>query len=535
MIHAENQENVTKKLLMASGGLAAVAGDSSTIRQAIEHAMHHVVDSAKSCHTSSHTVVRSDTRYNPHPVDTFSRPLAQSRIVRTFQRWRERLPSHAALDELPGLSVPASHVKTLAGPTAFRENLLTLIAGARRRILIAALYLQDEDAGREVLEALYAARAANPQLEIAVYVDWHRAQRGLIGKQKSAGNAALYKAMAEKLGPGVTVYGVPVQRREILGVFHLKGFVIDDAVLFSGASLNDVYLQRHGRYRLDRYHLIHHRKLADSFATLIAETLRDSSAVHPLDRADTPATATLRPEIAKLRKALAHARYRFTDTPRQAGEIAITPLIGLGARQNELNQALLQLVMQSRHELTLLTPYFNLPAPLHRALRRQIKAGCRVTIVLGDKTANDFYISPEEPFKTIGALPYLYESNLRRFCKTNQAFIDAGILDVRIWKDGNNTFHLKGLLADDDRALLTGHNFNPRAWRLDLENGLLIHDPEKLLADQNHAELQGILANTTRLTHYDEIEAMDAYPPPVQRLLKRLAHVKADRLINRIL
>ena len=97
---------------------------------------------------------------------------------------------------------------------------------------MATLYLQDDDAGREVLSALYAAKKARPQLEIAVFVDWHRAQRGLIGKARSAGNAALYKDMARRLGPGVEIYGVPIQRREFMGVMHLKGFVIDDVVLY---------------------------------------------------------------------------------------------------------------------------------------------------------------------------------------------------------------------------------------------------------------------------------------------------------------
>ena len=75
----------------------------------------------------------------------------------------------------------AENFAVLENPQAYRETLLSLIAGARQRILLAALYLQDDDGGREVLAALYAAKAAHPELEIAVFVDWHRAQRGLIG------------------------------------------------------------------------------------------------------------------------------------------------------------------------------------------------------------------------------------------------------------------------------------------------------------------------------------------------------------------
>lgn len=458
-----------------------------------------------------------------------------SRLANAWQRWRDHLRGQPAIDDLPRIAVAADRVETLPDPAVFRETLLSLIAGAQRRIMLAALYLQDDDAGREILAALYAAKSANPSLEISVFVDWHRAQRGLIGKAKSPGNAALYKAMAQRLGPGVTVYGVPVQRREFLGVLHLKGFVIDDTVLYSGASLNDVYLQRHGRYRLDRYHLIHSRELADCLAALLQDTIANAAAVKPLDRPNLPKTAALKPEIVRFRRALATARYRVSASTPGKGEVGITPLIGLGLRHNELNVALLRLVQQARQRLVLFTPYFNLPGPLARALHRKIKSGCHITIVLGDKTANDFYIPPDEPFKTIGALPYLYEANLRRFCKTHQKAIDAGLLDVYLWKHDDNTFHLKGLLADDDRALLTGNNLNPRAWRLDLENGLLIHDPQKLLICQHQAELEGILRHATRLARFDAIDDVDRYPAQVQRLMKRLARVRADRLINQML
>lgn len=155
--------------------------------------------------------------------------------------------------------------------------------------------------------------------------------------------------------------------------------------------------------------------------------------------------------------------------------------------------------------------------------------------MLGDKTASDFYIPPDEPFKTIGALPYLYEANLRRFCRTHQKAIDAGLLNVHIWRHEDNSFHLKGLLIDEDYALLTGNNLNPRAWRLDLENGLVIHDPQKLLLDQHLAELARIMVHTRRLNHHKSLDAVDTYPLPVQRLIKRLARVRADRLVNQVL
>jgi len=458
-----------------------------------------------------------------------------SGFASAWQRWRERANGGPALDSLPCIPVAAKQVQALSSPQAFRETLLAHIALARQRILIATLYLQDDEAGREVLSALYAAKNAQPQLEIAVFVDWHRAQRGLIGKTRSAGNAAMYKDMARRLGPGIAIYGVPVQRREFMGVMHLKGLIIDEYVLYSGASLNDVYLHRHLRYRLDRYHLIHNRALADSMADLLTGVLRGNPAVHPLDSGKAPKTGALLGAIVKFRRVLAKTRYRFAPGVLKQGEVGITPLLGLGVRDNELNLTILQLIRQAQQRLVLFTPYFNLPGPIRKALDNRIRSGCRVTIVLGDKTANDFYIPPDEPFKTIGALPYLYEANLRRYCKAHQKAIDAGLLNVHLWRHEDNTFHLKGLLVDDNYALLTGNNINPRAWRLDLENGLVIHDPQKLLLDQHLAELERILAHTRRLDHHQAIDAVESYPAQVQRLLRQLARVRADRLVNQVL
>jgi CDP-diacylglycerol---serine O-phosphatidyltransferase len=464
----------------------------------------------------------------PHVSFSKARTLAISLLP--FHRQAKPVPA-----DHPCIPVPASGFETLIGPIAFRHKLLELIAKARKRILLPALYLQDDDAGREVMSALHEAKAAHPDLHIAVFVDWHRAQRGLIGKVRSAGNAALYKDMAMRFGPGVPIHGVPVQTREFMGVMHLKGFVLDDQVLYSGASLNDVYLHRHERYRLDRYHLIHSAQVADSMAGFLTQTLLPDPALHVFDKKPTPSTASLRPAIANFRFRLKKARYSFTGGHLQETEIGVTPLLGLGRSGNELNSVILQLIQHTQQRLLLFTPYFNLPRSLQKAIRERLQAGCHISIVIGDKTANDFYIPPSEPFKAIGILPYLYETNLRRFCKSQQKAIEKGLLDVFLWRDGDNTFHLKGLMADGQMALLTGNNLNPRAWWLDLENGLLIRDPRRLLERQHERELTMILSHAKRLTHYKELETVDDYPRPVQRLLKRLTRPRIDRLINQML
>jgi CDP-diacylglycerol--serine O-phosphatidyltransferase len=159
----------------------------------------------------------------------------------------------------------------------------------------------------------------------------------------------------------------------------------------------------------------------------------------------------------------------------------------------------------------------------------------QVEIIVGDKTANDFYIPPSEPFKVIGGLPYLYEMNLRRFARQHQGAIDRGQLQLRLWKDGDNSYHLKGVWVDQHLQLITGNNLNPRAFRLDLENGLLIHDQHGQLQSITARELANIRQHTSVLSHYRQLERLEHYPDKVRKLLARLNRFRLDKLFHRLL
>ena len=106
---------------------------------------------------------------------------------------------------------------------------------------------------------------------------------------------------------------------------------------------------------------------------------------------------------------------------------------------------------------------------------------------------------------------------------------------MRLWKDEDNTYHLKGMWVDDEWMLLTGNNLNPRAWRLDLENAILIHDPQHELAAKRERELELIRTHTTVVNHYRELQSIADYPVKVRKLIRRLRRIRIDRLISRIL
>ena len=113
--------------------------------------------------------------------------------------------------------------------------------------------------------------------------------------------------------------------------------------------------------------------------------------------------------------------------------------------------------------------------------------------------------------------------------------IDNGLLNLHLWREGDNTYHLKGMWVDDRYTLLTGNNLNPRAFRLDLENGLLIDDPRRELLEPRRKELDAIFAHTQRIDNFKNLETLADYPPAVAKFLRRVSRVRIERLLYRIL
>ncbi|EHM44642.1 MAG: CDP-diacylglycerol--serine O-phosphatidyltransferase [Yokenella regensburgei] len=438
------------------------------------------------------------------------------------------------LAQLPKLSQSVDDVEFFYAPADFREALLAKIASATRRICIVALYLEQDDGGKGILQALYDAKRQRPELDVRVLVDWHRAQRGRIGAAAANTNADWYYRMAqENPGVDVPVYGVPVNTREALGVLHFKGFIIDDSVMYSGASLNDVYLHQHDKYRYDRYHCIRNPQLANIMFEWADRNLVAGRGVNRLDVAERAKSPDIKNDIRLYRQDLRDSGYVFHGDADN-DQLSVTPLVGLG-KSSVLNKTIFHLMPCAEHKLTICTPYFNLPAVLVRNIISLLRDGKKVEIIVGDKTANDFYIPENEPFKIIGALPYLYEINLRRFLSRLQYYVNTDQLVVRLWKDDDNTYHLKGMWVDNEWMLLTGNNLNPRAWRLDLENAILIHDPKHKLASVRQHELELIRKHTTVVNHYRDLQSIADYPVKVRKLIRRLRRIRIDKLISRIL
>ena len=434
-----------------------------------------------------------------------------------------------------------SNIEIFSTPKQYKQQLLSLIASARHRVYITALYLQDDDAGREILHALYKAKENTPALDVKIFIDFHRGQRGLIGEKESLGNRALYLTLAQQYQQKIAIYGIGVKRKELFGVLHLKGMVFDDVLFYTGASINDIYMQQGSRYRLDRYYQIDSSSLTNSFCQYLDNTFVKSNLAPLLNEVELPSSVQQKRNIIALKSLLKKSNYQthFVSHDKKSSvitdPISIQPLIGYGRRKNNLNKVIRKTIKNTQQKLLIFTPYFNLPPVLARDVVNALKRGVNITLVIGDKKANDFYIADEAEFSTIGIVPYIYEMLLKRFVKRYQAFIDKGLLNIHLWKHADNSFHLKGIISDERYHLLTGSNLNPRAWTLDLENGMLLDDPSQNLMSKVAPELIAIMEHTQKINHFSEIDAVGDYPEKPKKLLKKIQITQIDRILKRFL
>lgn len=445
----------------------------------------------------------------------------------------QTLLNRRRLAKLPKTDLVAETVSVLWSAADYKSTVLDLIQRAQHRIVITALYLQADEAGEQILRALFVAKQQKPDLQVTVYVDYHRARRGLIGQEGARTNNDFYREIAKDYDLPIQIIGVPVKKRELFGVLHLKGFVFDQTLLYSGASLNNVYLAEQNRYRADRYLVLQNQVMTDAIVQAHQQLFGDEEQTPELlDDEDYVSQAVKRQSRLWLKHAKA-TRYQYADKTDSALRASL--LMGLGRRNNELNSTVLALLSVAQQDVLIYTPYFNPPVALARALRKCLKRGVTVTIVVGDKTANDFYIPPGQRFSKIGGLPYFYETILRKFVRANQKFIDSGLLHVKLWKHEDNSYHLKGLSVDGVKHLFTGHNLNPRAFALDFENGIYVEDELQQLKTLLEQEKQVITAHATEIVHYSEIETVRDYPEVVQKLLGQLRRIGADLVVKRLI
>ena len=153
-------------------------------------------------------------------------------------------------------NVRPQRVQILRTPTAFYESLIERCDHATTRVTLSALYWGTGPLAVNLAEAV--ARAASRGVAVNVTLDAARA-----GRRDGDGRTSV-DALAAVEEAGGDIHLVDASGRsgligEILGVYHAKACVFDDATLLTGANLSEEYF----RSRQDRYVVVRDHKVAD--------------------------------------------------------------------------------------------------------------------------------------------------------------------------------------------------------------------------------------------------------------------------------
>nr|KAJ3422705.1 CDP-diacylglycerol--glycerol-3-phosphate 3-phosphatidyltransferase [Polyrhizophydium stewartii] len=154
---------------------------------------------------------------------------------------------------LPVFPLAPEAVHVIGAPAEFREALSQGIRKARKRIVLASLYIGTSET--RLVTELAEALAANADLELHVLVDFFR------GHRSDSGGSSTATMLDPLLGR------FPGRRfNEVFGLQHIKAYVFDDDVIISGANLSSDYFTT----RQDRYVLFKDcSDLASFFSSLV--------------------------------------------------------------------------------------------------------------------------------------------------------------------------------------------------------------------------------------------------------------------------
>ncbi|XP_019745090.1 CDP-diacylglycerol--glycerol-3-phosphate 3-phosphatidyltransferase, mitochondrial-like, partial [Hippocampus comes] len=157
-------------------------------------------------------------------------------------------------ERVPAFRVNGTRVHVLTSPDQFYQTLKARVRTAKRRVVLASLYLGTGQLEQDLVdcmqEALESSQENNhaPELKVSVLLDYTRGSRGqvnsrtmllpLLRRFTSQMRVSLYHTPDLR---GLLRLLMPQRFNETIGVQHIKVYLFDDSFIISGANLRDSY------------------------------------------------------------------------------------------------------------------------------------------------------------------------------------------------------------------------------------------------------------------------------------------------------
>lgn len=455
--------------------------------------------------------------------------------------------AHAAFAELsntlsstqPCFATHGDEVSLLPSPTAFHEELLSMVANAKRRILISTLYIGTEEAS--LVDAVSTALRANSQLKCTFMLDYNRSTR--MAKGDPASTVHMLLPLIREFGDRAEVWLyrspklrgplerlVPPRYNEGFGTWHAKYYCADSDVLISGANLAKSYFTN----RQDRYVRLSGAPFV-SYLGSLTRLLTDYAYRVTLSRAaEEPQRVVKLPERDDVRLvwrqrslpprgwgAHAHATltafqqaWKASNAVRTAAgaengaDTFFWPVLQagyLGLREEERAMAAAWTAINAARDVDvdLTSGYFGLYAAYKRAV---LDSSAPVSVIAAAPESNGFCKSKGPS----GLIPEGYTLLERRFwadaerkgraSREQEGGRHEGIV-LKEWKKQGWTYHAKGLWVspEQDRPFLSfigSSNLSTRSLNLDTELSLFLGTRNESLRKALGDEVAHLNANS---------------------------------------
>ncbi|XP_010747736.2 CDP-diacylglycerol--glycerol-3-phosphate 3-phosphatidyltransferase, mitochondrial isoform X1 [Larimichthys crocea] len=436
-------------------------------------------------------------------------------------------------EHVPAFRVPGTHIHILTSPDQFYQAMKARIKTAKRRVVMASLYLGTGQLEQELVDCMEEALQRSqdnshaPDLKVSILLDYTRGSRGqvnsrtmllpLLQRFTSQMRVSLYHTPDLR---GLLRLLVPQRFNETIGVQHIKVYLFDDSIIISGANLSDSYFTN----RQDRYVLLENcREVADFFSDLV-EAVGDISLqlqpndsitmlegmVHPYkgNREDFSAVARKRimevVDTAHMRQRLLNQSEDSEDEGMSEGEedTWVFPLVQMKPLGIQVDEQITQrLLTDAGPESTmfLTSGYFNLTRAYMRLV---LGAGASYRILTASPEVNGFFGAKG----LAGAIPAAYIHIARQFYNQVCRLGQQERVHLHEYHRSQWTFHAKGLwyyLQGQDRPCLTligSPNFGYRSVHRDLEAQIAIVTENEELQSQLQEEQEMLYQRSTEVS-----------------------------------
>ncbi|XP_049633158.1 CDP-diacylglycerol--glycerol-3-phosphate 3-phosphatidyltransferase, mitochondrial [Suncus etruscus] len=422
---------------------------------------------------------------------------------------------------VPEFSVSSSNVQVLSSPAEFFELMKGQIKVAKRRIVMASLYLGTGPLEQELVDCLENALEKSlqaPELQVSILLDFTRGSRGrknsrtmllpLLRRFPDRVRVSLFHTPHLR---GLLRLLLPERFNETIGLQHIKAYVFDGSLVLSGANLSDSYFTN----RQDRYVFLRDcPEVADFFSELVGavgdvslqlqanDTVQVvEGMVHPYlgDQAAYCEAAhkrvmgvihSARARQQQLHAQTCHGAEAGDGDRRPSPDTWIYPLIQMrpfAIRTDELVTASLLTVAEHGARICLTTGYFNL-TQAYMDLVLGTRAEYR--ILLASPEVNGFFGAKG----VAGAIPAAYVHIERQFYHAVCRLGQQDRVQLQEYQHPGWTFHAKGLwlyMPGSSLPCLTligSPNFGYRSVHRDLEAQIAIVTESPALQRELHQE-----------------------------------------------